>query len=238
MKKSTPPLRMLLIPLAIVALLSAWRVVTGAGWAVHIAEGFAAYKAGAYGDAEVRFRQALRVVPALGAAQYNLGNALYQQGRYSESTGYYRQAIHAQTPAAQAGSWANLGNALYQSGRLAESDVAYRKALLLLPDDAAIRQDFLFIQRQVASRLARTAPKPKASDAASQNDKSKTESQREQPNANKDERQEPNAQELNLTNKSVQDVLGQLNEQESKVKMKKEGRRQKLRNVTSDEKDY
>ncbi|NJD66228.1 MAG: tetratricopeptide repeat protein [Chloroflexi bacterium] len=83
-------------------------------------------QAGAFGEAETQYRQALRGKPNAGA--YNgLGYVLVRQGRTEEAVEEYRKAIDADakfTPA-----YNNLAAALVEQGKLDEAEHYYRLSL-------------------------------------------------------------------------------------------------------------
>ena len=97
-------------------------------------QGLAAQYAGDYAQAEVIWRQVLRLAPDSAGAYYNLGNALYGQGRFSEAEAAHREAIRLKPDNAIA--YYSLGIALQKQGRSSEAEAAYREAIRLNPDYA------------------------------------------------------------------------------------------------------
>ena len=69
-------------------------------------------------------------------AAYNLGNTLYEQGRYEEALRQYQNSIGSTTdPEMLSEAYYNLGNAHVQNKKLGEGIEAYKKALELNPND-------------------------------------------------------------------------------------------------------
>ena len=210
-----------------------------AGTAVAVARGNAAYGAGTYGDAEIWFRKALISKTKVNAAQYNLGNALCQQGRYAEAAQCYRQALLACPPELQAQVWANLGQACYQAGQLPASYAAYRQALLRRPADEATRQDFLFVR-------ARLDPKPPAgpppqrqptppTSASPDASAARPGGQGQPPQSPAPAASQPSQQ---LSEKDMQAVFSTITEQENRLRSNLHGSRQQVKKTASDEKDF
>ena len=239
-------MKALFLPVSVAALLLAggvWGSWPGlrawVGTAAAVARGNAAYGAGAYGDAEVWFRKALNTSTALNAGQYNLGNALCQQGRYAEAAQCYRQALPTCPPRLQAQAWANLGQACYQAGQLPASYAAYRHALLLRPADEATRQDFLFVRARLAARPpagppprnqpAPPSPAPPDASAASPG------SQGQPPQSSAPPASQPPQQ---LSEKDMQAVFSTITEQENRLRSNLSGSRQQVKKTASDGKDY
>jgi len=82
-------------------------------------------------QAGLNFREAVTLDPNYGEAWYNLGNVLFEQGKYEESADAYERSL--------AGGWSaaalnyNYGNALKLLGRLDEAIQQYRLAIQLDP---------------------------------------------------------------------------------------------------------
>ncbi len=100
----------------------------------------------AYGEekfdaAEIAYRQALegeRDQPL--EADFNLGNALYKQGRYAEASQSFQRVLgQTDDSRIQALTWHNLGNIAVQEKKYQEAVEAYQKALLRNPKDNQTR---------------------------------------------------------------------------------------------------
>jgi tetratricopeptide (TPR) repeat protein len=92
----------------------------------------------------------LRLDPASAEARYNLGNALFQQGRFDEAIAAYRASLQINPANAQADN--NLSSALLKQGRTDEAIAATEKALELQPGNVLSQNNLAWI-------LA-TAPQP------------------------------------------------------------------------------
>jgi Tfp pilus assembly protein PilF len=90
---------------------------------------------GDFAAAEVAFRQALQLAPALSEAHANLGFLLNTQGSTQEAESCYRQAL-ALAPT-QVQTHINLGALLMSQKRFAEAEAAYRAALAIDPESLA-----------------------------------------------------------------------------------------------------
>ena len=58
-----------------------------------MAEGNRLFKERRWRDAEEKYQIAIQSFPSLAEAHYNLGLALYRQGRFSESRGHFTRAV-------------------------------------------------------------------------------------------------------------------------------------------------
>jgi len=84
-------------------------------------------------EANLQFRQALRVAPDDTKTHFNLATSLTHQGKLEEAAFHYREAIRTRPlfPEAETG----LGVALARQGKLEEAIAHYRRALEVKPDD-------------------------------------------------------------------------------------------------------
>ncbi|RME40322.1 MAG: tetratricopeptide repeat protein [Deltaproteobacteria bacterium] len=99
-------------------------------------EGDRAYLSGDYPAAEEAYRKALEAEPDNAQARYNLGNALYQQGRLEEAAKEYEGAARSATQnEVAARAWHNLGNTFFRLEELEKSIEAYKQALRRNPHD-------------------------------------------------------------------------------------------------------
>jgi len=101
-----------------------------------IRDGNRSYKKNQFADAEVSYRKALEKNRELHQGSFNLGDALYKQGRYDEAAEQYSIATMKNNDAkVKAQGYHNLGNALLKAQKLPESIAAYKEALKLNPND-------------------------------------------------------------------------------------------------------
>jgi Flp pilus assembly protein TadD len=100
----------------------------------HFLRGEALYNQRSLKDAEVEFREAIRLNRDYHRAQCYLGNVLMDQGKAEEAVEAWRKAIQLKPdcPAAHG----NLCQALSRMGRSGEAETAYRDAIAALADDA------------------------------------------------------------------------------------------------------
>ncbi len=83
------------------------------------------------------------------AAEFDLANKLYEQGKFPEAVSAY-EALAA-GGVASANLWFNLGNASYKAGQMGRAIAAYRMAERLTPRDPALRANLQFVRSKVYS---------------------------------------------------------------------------------------
>jgi Ca-activated chloride channel homolog len=102
-----------------------------------IREGNHQYKDNKFADAEVNYRKALEKNKELSQGTFNLGDALYKQGRFDEAAEQYRNIASKSGDAnLKSQAYHNLGNSLLKGQKIPESIAAYKEALKLSPNDA------------------------------------------------------------------------------------------------------
>jgi protein O-mannosyl-transferase len=85
-------------------------------------------------DSETLWNHTLACTTNNEMAHYNLGNALYHQGRVDEAIPQYRETL--QINPGNANACYNLGRALFQKGKVDEAITQYQKTLQIQPDFA------------------------------------------------------------------------------------------------------
>ncbi len=94
------------------------------------------FERGNHPQALTAFEQAARSRPNDPAAQFNLADALYKNGKYDEAAALYKSLAEQQrSPVAPAARF-NLGNTLYQKQDYPGAVAAYKDALRAAPGDA------------------------------------------------------------------------------------------------------
>lgn len=103
-----------------------------------------------YDAAEQAYQHAARQNPGSGNTIYNLGCALYQQGKFPEAEKSFQQADLAnQPPDARADVLYNLGNARLKQRKYREAIEAYENSLRLRPGDAAAKQNLQMAKQKL-----------------------------------------------------------------------------------------
>ncbi|GMT03670.1 hypothetical protein PENTCL1PPCAC_25844, partial [Pristionchus entomophagus] len=111
---------------------------------------------GSFQEAELRYREALRLHPAYESALNNLGNLLEASGRTSDAEEYLKEAIRVAPSFAAA--WMNLGIAQMRAGKYNMSEASLTHSIALRPTSAEAHFNLGVLQlrvgRQTATRAA------------------------------------------------------------------------------------
>jgi Ca-activated chloride channel family protein len=98
-------------------------------------KGVKAFKREAYDSSLQYFQEALEENPENKAIDFNLGNALHQQGMYQDALQSYEMAARSADSSLSAESFYNIGNTHFRAGELDKAAGAYKKSLSYAPDD-------------------------------------------------------------------------------------------------------
>ena len=95
------------------------------------------FKEGNYVDSEVKYRQALEMVPGMYEGLFNLGDALYKEERFADAASMWQQvaADSTRTKVERAEALYNIGNSLFREQKLQEALEKYKESLRLNPFD-------------------------------------------------------------------------------------------------------
>lgn len=181
----------------------------------HIRQGNKLYRAENYNEAEGRYRQSLQQNPQNLKGMFNLGNALYRQGRFDEAAQLYQGLSGmATTDRDKAYAFHNLGNAFLKSQKYAESVEAYKNSLRLNPDDDHTRFNLAY-----AMRLLQEQEQPRQNQD-NDNNENQNNDQNQQQQPQQAESQQPTQPQPKPNQISPQDaerILDALNQKEQNV---------------------
>ncbi len=108
-----------------------------------------AYEKGDFSDAEINYRRALEKENAA-QSKYNLGNAIYKQGRFDEAIPQFEAAAGASLdPEMRANAFHNLGNAYFEKQEFEKSVEAYKNSLRIAPDDMDTKKNLSRAMRRM-----------------------------------------------------------------------------------------
>lgn len=116
----------------------------------YIIEGNEYYQKGKFDNAEVAYKKATMEDPTSIKANYNLGNALFQQKRYKESIAHYKRSAEvSKTKNDKHLAYHNLGNAFMQEKDYQNAVDNYRQALKNDPKDDATRYNYALAKKML-----------------------------------------------------------------------------------------
>lgn len=155
----------------------------------YVRKGNKLYKKSEFAGSEGMYRRAQEQDKPFEDAGFNLGDALYKQGRYGEAAGEFSKAAEASEGNAlkQAEGFYNMGNSLLKEQKFEESIGAYINSLKLNPDNIQAKYNLAWAQDQ----LKKQEEEQKQQQEQDKNqDKEKDENKE-----NNDDQQEKNEQE-------------------------------------------
>lgn len=165
--------------------------------------------------AEEAYRKALEK-KASPKAWFNLGNAVYNQGRFEESANNYQQSINKTLPADQkANAYYNLGNALYQKGNYKGSIDAYKQSLRIKPGDSETQHNLT-----VALKKQQQQQQQQENQQQQQQQNKQNQQQQQQQQQNKNQQEQADNSQRKLSKEEAEALLNIMDEEEKKVQSK------------------
>ncbi len=194
--------------------------------AAHVKAGNKLYKTEKYVDAEVAYRKGLQKNPKSFEATYNLGNALFKQGKNTEAFEQYKNAAALQSDNKEkmAAVFHNAGNALLAEKKIDESINAYKMALKMNPKDDETRYNLAYAQML---RKKQQQNKDKKDDKEKDKEKEKQQQQQQQ----QQQQEQPK-----MSKQNAQQILDALMQDEKNTMEKT--KKQPVRAKKSAEKDW
>ncbi len=143
------------------------------------------YKENNFQDAEVQYKKALELNPNYEKATYNLGNAIYQQDRYTEAVPMFDLVTKTTKDKTVKGeNFHNIGNAMMKQKDYDKAIGAYKNALRNNPDDDETRYNLALAQK-LRKKEADNKDNKKNKDDQNKNDKNKEDQNKENQDQNK-----------------------------------------------------
>ena len=171
-----------------------------------IKEGNDAFIAKKYALAAENYRNAVTKNPSNAIAQYNLGNALYQDKNTEEALLAYDAAIgKTESPAIKSNAWYNKGLLLQEKNKLAESIEAYKNAIRINPQDEDARLNLQKALQKQKQQQKKEEPK-------------KQDNQKQKPKDDKENQPKPSPPKM--TKKEAEEKLKALLQQEKNLQDK------------------
>ena len=190
------------------------------------------FKNGNFNEAEINYRKALDQNPEKYSAQFNLGDALFEQENYEKAAEVFNASNKESLPAHQLSSnFYNLGNSLLKGGKLQESIEAYKKALKADPKNEEARYNLEYARQKLQQQQQQNQDQ----DQDQQQDQQNQDQQKDQQEQNQDQQQDQKDQQQQDQDQQQQDQQqnqsdqknqqGQQNEQQAQKISKKDAER-------------
>ena len=132
------------------------------------------YEEGNYQDAEKEYRKALMEKPGYVKGTFNLGDAMYEQENYEESTNLFTEVIERSSEAdPKSSAYYNLGNTFLKENKYKESIDAYKNSLRLNPDDANAKYNLEYARKKLNEQQQQQQNQDKDQDKEDKKDQDK-----------------------------------------------------------------
>lgn len=209
----------------------------------HINDGVDLYNNQKYAEAETKFIDGLNKEYETFEGHFNLGDALYKQGKLQEALKSYQNAMAlAKDDKQRAQVFHNVGNTFLKDKKLKESLEAYKNSLRLNPNDNETKYNLSYALKQMQQQQNQ---QQQNQDQNKDQNKDQQQQDQQQQNQNKDQNQEqnkdqqqqqqPQEQKDQISKEEAQRILEALKNNESDLQ--KELRKRKSR-VIQKEKDW
>ncbi len=212
-------------------------------------DGVNSYEKENFADAETKFRKGLDKEYETFEGHFNLGSALYKQGKYEEAINAYKNAIAlTEDDYLRSKVMHNIGNTLLKSQKIEESVEAYKNSLRLDPDDLETKYNLSYALNMLDQQQQQQQQQDQNQDQQDQDqenqDQENQQDQQNQEQQNQDQQQEEQQQnpeqqqqkpKEEISKEEAQRILQALKQNEADLQ--KELRKRKAK-VTKKEKDW
>ncbi len=191
-----------------------------------VRQGNKLYEAKKYNEAEVSYRKALQEKDGSHRALFNLGDAQYKQGRFSEAANTFTELTGDNTGRQiQAKSYYNLGNALLSDKKIAESIESYKKSLLLDPSDMEAKHNLMIAQRMLRQSQQQQQQNQNKNQQQNQDQQKQQEQQKQQNKSDQSQQDKQQQQPRNeISRQDAERILQALlnNEKQTREKLNRQ----------------
>ncbi|HUX53506.1 MAG TPA: tetratricopeptide repeat protein [Williamwhitmania sp.] len=187
------------------------------------------YDKSSFLDSEVKYRKALERNPSSFDAQFNLGDALYKQGKFDDAAKIFNKLSADNNTTGQkkqlASSYYNLGNSLLKSKKLKESIEAYENSLRLNPHDMDAKYNLAYAKELMKKNNQKNKDKnnkDKNKNNKNQNDKNKQDDKQKDQNDKNQQNNNSNqqGQQPKISKDDAERILNALQNNENQVEQK------------------
>jgi tetratricopeptide (TPR) repeat protein len=163
----------------------------------YIRKGNRLYKKSEFTGSEGMYRRAQAQDKSSYDSGFNLGDALYKQGRFNEAADEFKRAASGSSDDSlkQAHSFFNLGNSLLKDQKFAESIKAYINSLMLDPENLETKYNLAYAQDQLKKQEEQQQQEQKDQQQDQQKDQNKQDEENKDDQKQEDEQKQDQQQE-------------------------------------------
>lgn len=190
-------------------------------------------KHGNNSEAEVMFKKSLEQSPTNPVANYNLGEALYNQNSFEDAEGYFSTVTQLNTSKkVEADALYNLGNTYVNEEKYAEAVDAYKKVLKLNPDDEDARYNLEYARLKLAEMQKQQGQQQQQD----QQEQQEQDGQQQQQDQQQQDQQQDQQQSQQQEQQDQQQQEGQQQQMQQQDQMSKEDAERMLQALQEQEK--
>ena len=192
-----------------------------------------------YVEAEVHYRRGLDINDHSFEAHYNLGDALFRQGKYPEALEQYTQAekalaandkvSEAKHKEQLADTSHNMGNALYAQQQYDQAVGAYQQALRLDPKDNDTRYNLVKAMQQLQQQQQQNQQQQQQEQQQQEQQQQEQQQQEQQQQQQQEQQQEQ--QQDQMDKETAEQILQALEQDEQETQEKLQRQQGKKRRV-------
>jgi tetratricopeptide (TPR) repeat protein len=162
----------------------------------YIRKGNRLYRKGEFAGSEGMYRRAQSHEKSTADGGFNLGDALYKQGRYSEAAEEFTRAASSSSDDREklAESFYNLGNSLLKDQKFSESIEAYINSLKLKPENMEAKYNLAYAQDQLRKQEEQKQNQQQNQDQEKQDNKDESKSDGKKPDDQQGDEDKENQQ--------------------------------------------
>jgi len=198
-----------------------------------IREGNRQYNSKKYNESETSFRKALEKKKEAFEPSFNIGDALYKQGKFSEAANQFESITeHKLSDKDLAQVYHNLGNSFLNDKKYKESIEAYKNALRKAPDDKETKYNLSYAMKMLQQQQQQQQ-KDKNDNKNKDKNKDKDKNKKDQDKKDQDKKDQNKDQKKDQDKK---DDKSQQQQQQQKQGISKEDAQRILQSLQNDEK--
>ncbi len=196
-----------------------------------VRKGNTAYNDSLFSESEQLYREALVKDQNSYAASFNLADAIYKQGKYSESSALFEALSEkSDNPLDKSKSYHNLGNSLLNEQKIDQAIEAYKNALRNNPDDQDTKFNLSYAQqlkqeqKQEEQQEQEEENQEKEQEEEQQQDQEEEQQQEQEEEQNNSDSEESDKEEPKepqdpneMTEEEAQQILDALQQQEKEL---------------------